>query len=60
MAKVVMCIALLAAGRRCDDIPGGRVHTFIAHRSSPSIRTEIAIHTDQVCAGEIVIVWPGE
>jgi cation transport ATPase len=55
-----MSIALLAAGRRCDDIPGGRAHTFIAHRTSPSIRTEIEIHIDQVRAGEIVIVRSGE
>jgi hypothetical protein len=60
MTKVVMCIALLAAGRRRDEIPGGRVHTFIAHRSSPSIRTEIEIPIDQVRVGEIVIVRPGE
>ncbi|MDT5281323.1 MAG: hypothetical protein QOJ20_2518 [Mycobacterium sp.] len=55
-----MFIALLAAGRRCDDIAGGRAHTFIAHRSSPSIRTEIETHIDQVRTGEIVIVRPGE
>jgi hypothetical protein len=55
-----MCIALLAAGRRCDDIPGGRAHTFIAHRSPPSIRTEIEIPIDQVGVGEVVIVRPGE
>jgi len=34
--------------------------TFITHRSSPSIQTEIEIHIDQVCGGEIVIVRPGE
>jgi|GraSoi_2013_20cm_1033751.scaffolds.fasta_scaffold169563_1 cation transport ATPase len=60
MAKVVMSIALLAAGRRCDDIPSGGAHTFIAHRSSPSIRTEIEIPIDQVGVGEVVIVRPGE